>query len=293
MELFDKLKDILGLSLIKTEEINVTIGALIAVIIAFFISSLALKIIRKLITRNLPVEDTNKFISIFQFIKYLVYVFVIMFALRISGVDISVLLTASAAIFIGLGFALQQLFQDLIAGVLIILDQSLKVGDIIEIDGKVGRVQKISLRSTRAYTRNERVMIIPNHMFMDDLLFNWTQNNNIIRDNVSVGIAYGSDTELAKKLLLESTQVVKEILTEPKPNVLFDEFGDSSLNFSVNFYVNDAFSVQRIKSDLRFEIDKQFREHKISIPFPQRDLHIFQDKEVQFSIKETPNNKEE
>ena len=293
MELFDKLKDILGLSLIKTEEINVTIGALIAVIIAFFISSLALKIIRKLITRNLPLEDTNKFISIFQFIKYLVYVFVIMFALRISGVDISVLLTASAAIFIGLGFALQQLFQDLIAGVLIILDQSLKVGDIIEIDGKVGRVQKISLRSTRAYTRNERVMIIPNHMFMDDLLFNWTQNNNIIRDNVSVGIAYGSDTELAKKLLLESTQVIKEILTEPKPNVLFDEFGDSSLNFSVNFYVNDAFSVQRIKSDLRFEIDKQFREHKISIPFPQRDLHIFQDKEVQFSIKGTPNNKEE
>lgn len=293
MELFDKLKDILGLSLIKTEDINVTIGALIAVIIAFFISSLALKIIRKLITRNLPVEDTNKFISIFQFIKYLVYVFVIMFALRISGVDISVLLTASAAIFIGLGFALQQLFQDLIAGVLIILDQSLKVGDIIEIDGKVGRVQKISLRSTRAYTRNERVMIIPNHMFMDDLLFNWTQNNNIIRDNVSVGIAYGSDTELAKKLLLESTQVVKEILDEPKPNVLFDEFGDSSLNFSVNFYVNDAFSVQRIKSDLRFEIDKQFRKHKISIPFPQRDLHIFQDKEVQFSIKGTPNNKEE
>ena len=293
MELFDKLKDILGLSLIKTEDINVTIGALIAVIIAFFISSLALKIIRKLITRNLPVEDTNKFISIFQFIKYLVYVFVIMFALRISGVDISVLLTASAAIFIGLGFALQQLFQDLIAGVLIILDQSLKVGDIIEIDGKVGRVQKISLRSTRAYTRNERVMIIPNHMFMDDLLFNWTQNNNIIRDNVSIGIAYGSDTELAKKILLESTQVIKDILTEPKPNVLFDEFGDSSLNFSVNFYVNDAFSVQRIKSDLRFEIDKQFREHKISIPFPQRDLHIFQDKEVQFSIKGTPNNKEE
>lgn len=293
MELFDKLKDILGLSLIKTEDINVTIGALIAVVLAFFISSLALKIIRKIITRNLPVEDTNKFISIFQFIKYLVYVFVIMFALRISGVDISVLLTASAAIFIGLGFALQQLFQDLIAGVLIILDQSLKVGDIIEIDGKVGRVQKISLRSTRAYTRNERVMIIPNHMFMDDLLFNWTQNNNIIRDNVSIGIAYGSDTELAKKILLESTQVIKDILTEPKPNVLFDEFGDSSLNFSVNFYVNDAFSVQRIKSDLRFEIDKQFREHKISIPFPQRDLHIFQDKEVQFSIKGTRNNKEE
>lgn len=293
MEIIDEIKELLGLSLIKTEDINVTIGALIAVILAFFITSLILKVVRKLITRNLPLEDTNKFISIFQFIKYLVYIFVIMFALRISGVDISVLLTASAAIFIGLGFALQQLFQDLIAGVLIILEQSLKVGDIIELDGKIGKVQKISLRSTRAYTRNQRVMIIPNHMFMSDLLFNWTQNNNIVRDNVSVGIAYGSDTLLVKELLINAALSIGEILPDPKPAVLFDDFGDSSLNFTVNFYVDDAFIVQRIKSDLRFEIDKKFRENNISIPFPQRDLHVYQDKEVQFSVKGILKNTEE
>ncbi len=293
MELFDNLKDILGLSLINTSDVNFTLGALIAIIMAFFITSFVLKWIRHLITRNLPLEDKNKFISIFQFIKYIVYIFVLMFALRISGIDISVLLTASAAIFIGLGFALQQLFQDLIAGVLIILDQSLKVGDIIEIDGKVGKVQKISLRSTRAYTRNQRVMIIPNHMFMDDLLFNWTQNNNIIRDNVAVGIAYGSDTLLAKQILLEATKVIPGILQTPEPNVLFDEFGDSSLNFTINFYVEDAFIVQRIKSDLRFEIDKKFRENNITIPFPQRDLHVYQDKEIAFSIKGTSKNTEE
>ncbi|WP_051224425.1 mechanosensitive ion channel family protein [Flavobacterium tegetincola] len=291
--MFDKLREVLGLSLIKTDDINVTIGALIAVVFAFILSSFTLRLIRKLITRNLPIDDTNKFISIFQFIKYLVYIFVTMFALRISGVDISVLLTASAAIFIGLGFALQQLFQDLIAGVLIILDQSLKVGDIIEIDGKVGRVQRISLRSTRAYTRNDRVMIIPNHMFMDDLLFNWTQNNNLVRDSVSVGVAYGSDTALTKKLLLESSAEVEAILKEPRGAVLFDNFGESSLDFTVNFYVNDAFAVQRIKSDLRFVIDRKFREHNISIPFPQRDLHIYQDKNLAFSIKEKQNNTEE
>lgn len=293
MEVFDKLKEILGLSLIKTDDINVTIGALIAVVLAFILSSFILRLIRKLITKKLPVEDTNKFISIFQFIKYLVYVFVTMFALRISGVDISVLLTASAAIFIGLGFALQQLFQDLIAGVLIILDQSLKVGDIIEIDGKVGRVQRISLRSTRAFTRNERVMIIPNHMFMDDLLFNWTQNNSLIRDKVSVGVAYGSDTELTKKILLESLLEVDAILKQPEASVLFDDFGDSSLDFTVNFYVSDAFKVQRIKSDLRFVIDRKFRENNISIPFPQRDLHIYQDKNLAFSFKNATKNTEE
>ncbi len=293
MSFIDEIKDLFGLSLIKTEHINFTLGALLAVILAFIITSFLLKLIRKLVTRNLPIEDKNKFISIFQFVKYIVYIFVLMFALKISGIDITVLLTASAAIFIGLGFALQQLFQDLIAGVLIILDQSLKVGDIIELDGKVGQVQRISLRSTRAYTRNQRVMIIPNHKFMSDLLFNWTQNNPIVRDNVQVGIAYGSDTKLAEKLLLEATKSIEGILSEPEPNVLFDNFGDSSLDFVVNFYVNDAFAVQKIKSDLRFEIDKKFRENNITIPFPQRDLHVYQDKNVQFSINGMSKNTEE
>jgi small-conductance mechanosensitive channel len=293
MELFDKLKDVLELSLIKTDDVNITLGALAAVIFAFVATGLLLKVIRNLVSRKLSVDDKNKFISIFQFIKYIVYIFVIMFALKISGIDVTVLLTASAAIFIGLGFALQQLFQDLIAGVLIILDQSLKVGDIIEIDGKVGKVQKISLRSTKAYTRNERVMIIPNHMFMSDLLFNWTQNSTIIRDNVAVGVAYGSDTELVKNILLEATKKIPIILQMPLPTVFFEDFGDSSLNFAVYFYVSDAFTIPRLKSDLRFEIDRKFRANNITIPFPQRDLHVYQDKNRAFSIKNAINNSEE
>jgi small-conductance mechanosensitive channel len=292
MEFIEKLKDILGLSLIKTDDVNITLGALIAVVLAFLFSSFILRMIRNLVTRKLPIEDKNKFISIFQFFKYIVYIFVSMFALRISGIDISVLLTASAAIFIGLGFALQQLFQDLIAGVLIILDQSLKVGDIIEIDGKVGKVQKISLRSTRAYTRNQRVMIIPNHMFMSDLLFNWTQNDSVIRDNVGVGVAYGSDTELVKKIMIEATESMSDIIQTREPVVFFENFGDSSLDFAVYFYVSDAFTIPRIKSDLRFEIDRKFRENNITIPFPQRDLHVYQDKNVQFSVKGISKNKE-
>ena len=293
MEVLNHIKDILGLSLIKTTNINFTLGALIVMVFVFWFTSFALRMIRKFVTRKLPSEDTNKFISIFQFIKYLVYLFVIMFGLRISGVDITVLLTASAAIFIGLGFALQQLFQDLIAGILIIIEQSLKVGDIIEINGKVGRVQRISLRSTRAYTRNQRVMIIPNHMFMNDLLFNWTQNNPIVRDNITIQIAYGSDTRLAEKLLYDSIKNIPEILQDPKPNILFDNFGESWLDFVVNFYVNDAFYVQTVKSDLRFEVDKQFRENNILIPFPKREVYMSESREVQNSDKQTPKNREE
>lgn len=276
MEIFEKLKDIFGLSLIKTDDVNLTLGAIIALILAFIITSYFLKFVRKFITRNLPPEDKNKFVSIFQFVQYLVYLFVIMFTLNASGVNISVLLTASAAIFLGLGFALQQLFQDLISGILIILDQSLRVGDIIEIDGKVCRVEKISLRSTKAVTRNLRVMVIPNHKFLTDILFNWTQNSEIIRENIEVGVAYGSDTELVKRILIDCVSRHESVLKNPEPVVMFENFGDSSLDFAVYFFVNDAFTVPRVKSELRFEIDRQFRLNKITIPFPQRDVHLFQ-----------------
>lgn len=278
MELLNKIKEIFGFSLIKTEDVHLTLGTVLALVLAFIATSLVLKFIRKIATRKLPLEDKNKFVSIFQFVQYLVYIFVIMFTLKASGIDISVLLTASAAIFIGLGFALQQLFQDLISGILIILDQSLHVGDIIEIEGRVCRVEKISLRSTKAITRNQRVMVIPNHKFLTDILFNWTQNSNIIRESIEVGIAYGSDTQLVSQILIDCAKSNKSVLTIHEPIVAFENFGDSSLDFVLYFFIDDAFTVPRVKSELRFEIDKQFRANNISIPFPQRDVHLFQPK---------------
>ncbi|MFN4198555.1 MAG: mechanosensitive ion channel family protein [Flavobacterium sp.] len=275
MELLEKFKELFGFSLIKTEEINLTLGAVIALVVALIVTTYVLRMFRNVVTRKLPIEDKNKFVSIFQFFQYLIYVFVVMFTLRASGVDISVLLTASAAIFIGLGFALQQLFQDIISGVLIILDQSLHVGDIIEVEGKVCRVEKISLRYTKAVTRNERVMIIPNHKFLSNVLFNWTQNNNNVRENIEVGVAYGSDLELVRQLLLDCAHQHPEVLKDPKPVVFFENFGDSSLDFSVFFFVDNAFVAPRIKSEIRFAVDRAFRQNKVTIPFPQRDVHLF------------------
>ncbi len=274
MEIIEQVKEVLGFSLIKTEDINITLGAIIALVIAFLLTSYVLNVIRKVVTRKLPEDDKNKFVSIFQFIQYIVYVFVIMFTLKTSGVDVSVLLTASAAIFIGLGFALQQLFQDLISGVLIILDQSLHVGDIIEIDGKVCRVEKISLRSTKAVTRNDRVMVIPNHKFLSDILFNWTQNSSEIRENITVGVAYGSDTQLVKTILENCAKQHSAVLKNRPIVALFQDFGDSSLDFELFFFINDAFTVPKTKSEIRFAIDQEFRANKVSIPFPQRDIHI-------------------
>ncbi|WP_306353007.1 mechanosensitive ion channel family protein [Flavobacterium sp. '19STA2R22 D10 B1'] len=274
-DIIDLFKDIISFKVIDTKNVDLTFGIIITVILVFIFTSYILKIIRKIITKNLPVTDKNKFISIFQFVKYIVYITVIMFTLNASGININVFLTASAAIFVGLGFALQQLFQDIISGILIILDQSLHVGDIIEVDGKVSRVTEIKLRSTRAVTRNDRVMIIPNHKFMNDVLFNWTQNSSVIRESVEIGVAYGSDVDLVKKLLIDAALAQDAVLKTPEPIVNFENFGDSSLDFAVYFFLPDGFVAQRIKSDIRFEINKQFNDNKISIPFPQRDVYLY------------------
>ncbi|MEZ4853890.1 mechanosensitive ion channel family protein [Flavobacterium sp.] len=265
--------------LIPAKNISFTVLNLFFMIITLAFTGVILKLIRKVITRKLPIDDQNKFISIFQFIRYIIYVFVFLFSLNASGIDISLFLTASAALFVGVGFAMQTFFQDLISGILMILDQSLHIGDIIEVDGKVGQVKEIKLRTTRMITRNDRVMVIPNHKFMTDVLFNWTQNSVINREQVSIGVAYGSNVVLVKKLLEECVHNVKGVVISKPITVLFEDFADSSLNFSVYFYVNNGMKSPSIKSEIRFKIDEAFRKNNVSIPFPQRDIHIITQKQ--------------
>jgi small-conductance mechanosensitive channel len=221
-------------------------------------------------------DDKLKFISIFKFIKYVVYLVVILLTMSAAGINVTVILTASAALFVGLGLALQELFQDIIGGIFIIIDKSLRVGDIVEVNGKVGKVFEIKLRTTRAITRDDKVIIIPNHHFISDIIYNYTQNHKSTRERVAVGVAYGSDVELVTNLLQEAVQEQKGVLKNPKPFVLFEEFGDSALLFSINFFINDSFSDPRIKSEIRYKIDTKFRANNVSIPFPQRDVHIIQ-----------------
>ncbi|MEM8507713.1 MAG: mechanosensitive ion channel domain-containing protein [Bacteroidota bacterium] len=255
--------------------IHLTIGLLLLLIVTFLVTSFVLKMLRRIFTRRMEQEDKLKFISIFKFIKYLVYLVVILLTMSAAGINVTVILTASAAFFVGLGLALQELFQDIIAGVLIIVDKSLRVGDVVEVDGKVGKVFEIKLRTTRAITRDDKIIIIPNHKFISDTIYNFTQNHKTTREKISVGVAYGSDVELVTQLLLQIAAEQKEVLKNPKPLVLFEDFGDSALLFSINFFVRNSFGDPIIKSTMRYAIDKKFREHKVTIPFPQRDVHFY------------------
>lgn len=262
-------------------QVHITVGLLLLVAIAFFVTSFILKTIRRLFTRRMDDGDKLKFVSFFKFIKYVVYIIVVFSVLSVAGVNVTPFLAASAALLVGVGLALQQIFQDVIGGILIMVDKSLMVGDIIEVDGKVGRVIDIRLRTTRAITRDDKILIVPNHKFINDSILNFTQNHKTTREFVSVGVAYGSDTQKVKELLLSSVSDDSRILQKPKPFVAFQDFGDSSLDFSVFFFISDSFIDPYIKSDIRFKIDALFREHGVTIPFPQRDVHIKQGDSIQ------------
>ncbi|SFD32102.1 MULTISPECIES: mechanosensitive ion channel family protein [Algibacter] len=277
--LWEKITDFLNLHYDFSKDISISIRDVIVIITVIFITTLLLKLVLKIITRNLPAENKGKFNVVYGYFRWLIYLVILLITLNSLGVNVTAVFAASAALMIGIGLALQTLFQDIISGVFILIDQTVHVGDIIELEGKVGRVEEIKLRTTRATTIDNKVLIIPNHLYLTTSLYNWTQNGTSTRESVSVGVAYGSDVQLVKKLLLEAAKKQKDVLKFPEPTVLFTNFGDSSLDFKVAFTINDSFNARIPQSEIRFEIDRLFRKHNITIPFPQRDVHIFNPKE--------------
>ncbi len=276
--MLDKLVDFLNYSIPLWKDVSIPIKTLLFLVIAFMATSFLLRIMRKLVTKKLPMEDAAKFISVFNFAKWFIYVVILLITFHNIGINVTAIFAASAALLVGVGLALQTLFQDIISGIFILIDQSVHVGDIIEIDNKVGRVEEINLRTTRAVTIDNKVLIIPNHLYLTNTLHNWTENGKSTRESVSVGVAYGSDTALVKKLLLEVAKEHKSVLVHPGPLVLFTDFADSALTFKLIFTLNDSFQAAIPQSDIRFAIDQKFREHGIAIPFPQRDVHIIEKK---------------
>jgi small-conductance mechanosensitive channel len=275
---WEKFKDFLNLHLDLTKDISISILDLLVVVTVVVLTTVILKIFFRIITRKLPENDKGKFNVVYGYFRWLIYIIILLITLDGLGVNVTAIFAASAALLIGVGLALQTLFQDIISGVFILIDQSVHVGDIIEIEGKVGRVEEIKLRTTRAVTIDNKVLVIPNHLYLTNSLYNWTQNGTLTRESVNVGVAYGSDVELVKKLLLQAATSHPEVIAVPEPVVVFTDFGDSALNFRLIFTLNDSFKATFPKSDIRFAIDRLFRENNITIPFPQRDVHIIENK---------------
>ena len=275
---WDRVNSFLHFHVDLNQDISISVLDVIILVSVIFIASLVLKTFYRLVTKRLPNEDKDKFGVVFGYFRWLIYLVILLTTMHSVGISVTAVFAASAALLIGIGLALQTLFQDIISGVFILVDQSVHVGDIIEIDGKVGRVIEIKLRTTRAVTIDNKVLVIPNHLYLTNSLYNWTQNGTLTRESVSVGVAYGSDVQLVKKLLLQAANENNNVVKLPEPTVFFNDFGDSALDFKLVFTINDSFQAGIHKSDVRFKIDELFRANQIAIPFPQRDIHIVQSK---------------
>ena len=269
--------DLFNDKLFAINKVAITPGILVYTLFILYGVAIGIRLIEVIYTRHVLSKGLNMGQSktVFQLLKYALWVVAIILLLDSIGINITVLVASSAALLVGLGFGIQGLFNDYISGLVVLFEGLIKVGDVVEIESElIGRVMDVGLRTSKILTRDNIIMIVPNHNFVGDKVINWSYNEPRTRFSVDVGVAYGSDVRLVEKLLIESALEQEEVINEPKPFVLFRDFGNSSLDFRLFFWVEEVFYVELLKSKIRFSIDAKFRENDVVIPFPQRDLHL-------------------
>ncbi len=246
---------------------------ILIILVARLIISILTQIILYGVYRNRKIDEGSQY-AINQLLKYVIYVATFIIVLQTLGIDMTLVLGGAAALLVGIGLGLQQTFNDFISGIVLLFERTISVGDVVTINGSFGTVIKIGMRSSIVETRDNMTVVVPNSKLVNDFVNNWSHHNPIVRFEVNTGVAYGSDTRLVKKILLEAVRNIPRVLSRPMPFIRFTDFGDNALNFQILFFTRDHLFNEDIKSDIRFEIDRLFRENNIEIPFPQRDVWI-------------------
>ena len=212
--------------------------------------------------------------SLSRLIRYAIIAIGFMVALDAVGIGLSSLAAVGAVLMVGIGFGLQNITQNFISGLIILMERPIKVGDLVQVKGVTGKVKSIGLRSTLLETRDEITVIVPNGQFISEQVVNESHSSEKMRIHVKVGVAYGSDSRQVESALLAVAKEHPKILLSPTSKVQFRGFGDSSLDFELLSWTRDIWGSDFICSDLRFAMEEKLRQLEITIPFPQRDLHI-------------------
>ena len=256
---------------------------LLKIIIVFTVSRFLINLFRIYIDRrfkdNPDFDEGTKYVYV-QLAKYIIYTFALVTVLQIIGFDLTVLLAGSAALLVGFGFGIQDIFRDMMSGLLLLFEGTIKVGDIIRVSNPnsqepmVARVLKINVRTTKIESRDGNTLIIPNSMLTQNEVENWSFGSDLTRFHINVGVAYGSNTELVRDLLKQAALSHPEVKKTKPVLVRMIDFGDNALEMQLSFWADQTWQVELHKSEIRFEIDRLFRQHGIEIPFPQRTLHV-------------------
>lgn len=270
------LSEILSTEIFRVGGYVLSIEGVLNTICIIACARILLWVIRRSIVRSkiFKTYDEGQILAYYQIAKYIIVVVAIALILETHGIKITFLVAGSAALLVGIGLGLQQLFNDLVSGFIILTEHSIKVGDIIEVEGIVARVKLIGLRTSKVENRLGIFMIIPNSKIVNENVTNWSHNNRVTRFQLPVGVAYGSDVELEARLLEEAASEHNEVDHSKNNIARFVDFGDSALQFELLFWSANRFRVEDVKSQLRFAINRKFIENRVQIPFPQRDLHL-------------------
>lgn len=275
---WEHLIEILNISLFQIGETKITLAlflfSLFAVISLFFIAKKARKILVKRILVRYDIDQgTSK--SIGTIIYYLIITIGFFTIIQTFGIDLTGLSVIAGALSVGIGFGLQNITNNFISGIIILFERPIREGDWIEVGSTIGAVVKISARSTTVQTNDNISVIVPNSEFINSNVINWSHNDRVVRFKIPVGVAYKEDPQNIKKLLLQVAKDHKGILDSPGPDVLFTEFADSSLNFTLTGWTDSHIDrPAALRSEINYAIHKIFKDNNIDIPFPQRDVHI-------------------
>ena len=275
----ETVKDFIEFEIFRIGEYSFTNSIVLTVVITILVTMLLISVIKRVLFRK-NVEnryERGNLYSLFQIIKYFIWIISILLILDTLGIKLNALLAGSAALLVGIGLGLQATFNNFISGIILLFEGSIKVDDILELDGDVMRIERIGLRTSKAINRDEIVIIIPNSLITSNKVINWSHQQKRTRFKIKVGVAYGSDLDLVIKVLKESALQHQDITDKSSIIARFVDFGSSSLDFELLFFCDNVFRIENVKSDIRKNIIKMFTENNISIPFPQVDMHFVSD----------------
>ena len=253
------------------------VALILAGVIAFawFVGKLA----RRAVRRFTRFDDTQQLLAE-KILTIVVWAAAFFLGIDLLGIDLTALAVFSGAFGLAIGFGLQKTFGNLIAGIILLMDRSIKPGDVIAVADTVGnesfgQIRKIGIRAVSVTTRDQREYLIPNENLMINQVENWSYSSKNVRMQVPVGVSYSSDMDLAEKLMLEAAASCERVLAAPPPTVWMNEYGDNSVNFTIHCWIQDPEDgVGNVRSAVLKKLWWLFKENNIEIPFPQRDLHI-------------------
>jgi small-conductance mechanosensitive channel len=263
--------------LTSVDDNPITVGKVVVALGVLLLGWLAAGVLSRLIgrlvrRRSRAAEGAVK--SIERLVFYVLLALFFLVALRSVNIPLTAFTLAGGALAVGIGFGSQNILNNFISGLILLSERPIQIGDIVEVDGTQGEVERIGPRSTRIRTFESIHLIVPNSTFLEKTVVNLTISDDVARGLVDVGVAYGADTREVERLLHKVLHEHDLVLDEPAPVVLFQDFGDSALVFRCLFWIRDVLQRGRVASDLRFRIDEVFREAGIEIAYPQRDVHL-------------------